>query len=675
MSSSLVEYFNSDGAVVSNIITKEEFLVVKAVRVTSSEAHVIVTSQNSVAQDTEFLGIEVGSSYIAGTYELTVKARKESSAGNVRQVLISCTFRKARGGFSVGDKVLNGSYTVTDIISVNRGMSNVYRVVDRFNKQWFMKQTRKPESYKDLTAREYAKAELEYQSLRNEVGILRRVNNQSIPRVYEFDESSADYALLIEDYLSAPDLLGILNKNGRFDEKLAVAVIVKLARILKHLHAQNIVYRDLKPSNIAVDSNSLEVFLYDFGISEVLTVENQLPQAALGSRGYYPLEQSDKSKPLDFRSDIFALGAVAYHMLTGKSPTALRKIKSKEKDASGEYVTAVQLIQPEFGEYSILRLNNTLSPALDKVIRKCTARNPDDRYQDMAEVIEAFTSYRNLDVGYRKTQRRKINIVKSLTGVGVISALIAGSCFIGSVVKDNESYSSSLTQAKVSDNPADFLPVIELKPGKSEPYFDMISVIQRDGVLTVEEARVLNQAVNVDLGALKSDPEYGRLMFQIGSLYWFYAVPVDGKSSHGVEESARWFKLAVEGGYDPDSLASTYFAIGDFYRTIAGSMQGSTDSGKFAKVWSDFEVALKSDVAERVSQVRVRTAVADSVTLYAYKFQQDGVSVEDMESALSDIERFVEETPVSSVNPARLAELKESVKSARESLSAVKDGR
>jgi len=129
---------------------------------------------------------------------------------------------------------------------------------------------------------------------------------------------------------------------------------------LRYLHEQNppVIHRDLTPDNLVLSKE--EIFLIDFGAA------NQFVGAAtgtvVGKQAYIPPEQLRGKSVL--QSDIYALGGTIYYFLTGKDPLALAEASPKELLGAG------------------------VSDQLDRVVRKCTAYELEDRYQNVAELID-----------------------------------------------------------------------------------------------------------------------------------------------------------------------------------------------------------------------------------------------------------------------------------------------
>jgi Tol biopolymer transport system component len=193
----------------------------------------------------------------------------------------------------------------------------------------------------------------------------------------------AGYDFIVMEYVAGKTLDQLIPRNGmRLDDLLKVAV--QITDALANAHAAGIIHRDLKPSNIMVDDHGL-VKVLDFGLAklvhqgggEVEATAATLTQTGegkiVGTPAYLSPEQAE-CKPTDARSDTFSLGVMLYQMATGLRPfrgdSAVSVISSILKDAP---------VAP-------IEVNPTLPPDLDRIIRRCLAKEPVRRYQTVVDL-------------------------------------------------------------------------------------------------------------------------------------------------------------------------------------------------------------------------------------------------------------------------------------------------
>lgn len=195
-----------------------------------------------------------------------------------------------------------------------------------------------------------------------EAEILMRLRHPSLPRVVErFSQDSREY--LVMERVEGPTLAEILrNKGGPVEEELVASWGVQICQALEYLHGlyPPVVYRDLKPANVMVQVNG-PVKLVDFGIARRMRPGKAGDTTAYGTPGYAPPEQyQGLAEP---RSDLYALGATLFELLTGKDPQPFGFLFPKVRE-----------------------LNPELSPEVEELLDLCLQLDPKKRPADAAQV-------------------------------------------------------------------------------------------------------------------------------------------------------------------------------------------------------------------------------------------------------------------------------------------------
>ena len=154
--------------------------------------------------------------------------------------------------------------------------------------------------------------------------IASKLSHPSIVGVTDvFDENGTSYYVM--DYIEGRSLSDIIKERGRIGEAEAIAIIDSVCRALAYVHSRNINHLDIKPGNIMVEAETGNVVLIDFGVAkqyDAATGEATTTTPVGRSHGYSPLEQYKVGGVSQFspESDIYALGATLYKMLTGTTP-------------------------------------------------------------------------------------------------------------------------------------------------------------------------------------------------------------------------------------------------------------------------------------------------------------------------------------------------------------------
>lgn len=178
------------------------------------------------------------------------------------------------------------------------------------------------------------------------------------------------------EYVDGPSAHDLLDRAGRLLVGDAVHIILDIARALEHAHKRQIIHRDIKPGNILLTSSGLAK-LSDLGLAKRRDDASNLTHASqgIGTPYYMPYEQAMNAKMADERSDIYALGATLYHLVAGDVPFGGESsLEIVEKKGIGVFAPASAL-QPD------------VPARLDEILSRMLARDPDDRYQTISEVI------------------------------------------------------------------------------------------------------------------------------------------------------------------------------------------------------------------------------------------------------------------------------------------------
>ncbi|MGE0867221.1 MAG: serine/threonine-protein kinase [Kofleriaceae bacterium] len=209
-----------------------------------------------------------------------------------------------------------------------------------------------------------------------EVQAAVRLKSEHIARVLDVGVFDGGTPYMVMEYLDGQDVGVWLERTEHLPQPLVVDLVIQTAEALAEAHAVGIVHRDIKPTNLFVttqaDGTPL-IKVLDFGISKSFAVHDMnltQTQSVLGTPAYMSPEQMRSARAVDTRTDIWALGTVLYELLEGVRPFPA--------DSFSELCVKVATEDPAL----MLR-----APApLQRVVLRCLAKHPDDRYQTMAEL-------------------------------------------------------------------------------------------------------------------------------------------------------------------------------------------------------------------------------------------------------------------------------------------------
>ena len=220
------------------------------------------------------------------------------------------------------------------------------------------------------------------QVFRDEARAASRLGHPNVVEVFDFGELPDGRLFICMEMLAGADLVPA-DPNTLPDHAALIATLRQLCKGLAAAHAAGIVHRDIKPENvILVDraGRSGTVKLVDFGISGMMAAGPPQSSARISGTPHYMAPEQIEGDAFDGRLDMYAVGCVAYELLTGAPPFP------------GEVVEEVLLAQldDEPTPPSTLRPDRKIPPALEAVVLRCLAKKPDDRYVDMNDLEAAL---------------------------------------------------------------------------------------------------------------------------------------------------------------------------------------------------------------------------------------------------------------------------------------------
>ncbi|HEV3478687.1 MAG TPA: serine/threonine-protein kinase [Gaiellaceae bacterium] len=190
------------------------------------------------------------------------------------------------------------------------------------------------------------------------------LSHPNLVAVYDVGEEDG-LPYIVMEYVAGETLAELMAREGPMPPDRAVDLLLQLCAGLEHAHAAGLVHRDIKPQNLLVRGDGV-VKIGDFGIARTLQA-TQLTQVGtvLGTAAYLAPEQAS-GEPVTAAADIYSLGAVAYELLSGRTPYQFQTLT--------ELVVKQQEPPPPLQQ----------APELDAVVRRCLAYKPEDRPQSAA---------------------------------------------------------------------------------------------------------------------------------------------------------------------------------------------------------------------------------------------------------------------------------------------------
>jgi eukaryotic-like serine/threonine-protein kinase len=212
---------------------------------------------------------------------------------------------------------------------------------------------------------------------RREAQSAANLNHPNVVALYDFGRDGGTYFIVME-YIDGKPLADIIRAEGPLMPERAAEVAADVAAALERAHAAGLVHRDIKPSNIMINSAG-QTKVTDFGIARAMTTEGEQTMTqtgmVIGTAAYLSPEQA-QGDPVDARSDVYALGCVLYEMLGGRPPF------------EGDTPLSIAYKHVRENAAPPSTSNPDVPQALDAVVMKALAKNPDNRYQSAREFRE-----------------------------------------------------------------------------------------------------------------------------------------------------------------------------------------------------------------------------------------------------------------------------------------------
>jgi tetratricopeptide (TPR) repeat protein len=214
---------------------------------------------------------------------------------------------------------------------------------------------------------------------KQELLLAHQVTHKNIIRIYDLNVAGGVKFITME-FIEGEDLKTILTCKGKLSPEEAVEILHQSCAGLHAAHAEGIIHRDLKPSNIMRDQSG-RVVIMDFGLARTLQGDGMTQTGMMiGTMEYMSPEQANGLE-LDATSDIYAMGLIAYEMVTGKMPYASESAVASLLKRSQEHATPM------------IEVDSSIPRDLSSIVSRCIEPDRKRRYQNTAELIadlEAF---------------------------------------------------------------------------------------------------------------------------------------------------------------------------------------------------------------------------------------------------------------------------------------------
>lgn len=242
---------------------------------------------------------------------------------------------------------------------------------------------------------------------------------KDIVNVYDYFEENGT-AYMVMEYIDGVLLKDYLEKQGPMDPEAALGAIMPIMEAVKKMHSKGIIHRDVSPDNIFIASEE-SIKLFDFGAAQLNETKTGMAAEPVIKVGYSPLEQYRNANRQGFYTDVYAVGAILYQMLTGMAPIESTEREFKDKLKSPREVGV------------------KISANADRAVMEALAVRPELRFQGIQQFQDALLNKRIAEYPKDKLRRKKR---KRYAVIGLFATLAvavgAAAGLYGSVLKPKD---------------------------------------------------------------------------------------------------------------------------------------------------------------------------------------------------------------------------------------------
>lgn len=553
--------------------------------------------------------------------------------------------------------IVDGKYKILNKIGQG-GMSVVYLAMnERANKQWAIKEVRR----NGVSNYEAVK-----QGLVAEIDMLKKLNHPNLPSIIDVIQDE-DTFLIIMDYIEGNPLSKILKHQGAQSQEDVIEWSKQLCDVLGYLHSREkpIIYRDMKPSNVMLKPDGT-VTLIDFGTAREYKERSAGDTYNMGTREYAAPEQYGGMGQTDARTDIYNLGATMYHLVTGHHPTE----------------------PPSYTMKRITEWNPRLSSGLEEIIIKCTMQDPNDRYQNCAELMYALEHYQELENETKREYSKKWRLFVGAASLCAVSLVGTVGFKMAMNSKIQSTYDYCIEQGDKAANGKDYevacenyKDAINISPEKGTAYVKLVeNAVLGDRKFDTNESTMIKEIIDstdskgnkYQNKVKKSDPKsYAQLMYDLGNAYYFYYE----NAEVGRNRAGEYYNNAKEMGekyLDSNQYkrALTLANICEYIEDVRDVSPDGTSLEDASRLWEDLNSIVNTDFGSDYSlAIKAYDTFNIFLTEYENDFYDYNITYEDMLESLNNVKGKVDDI----INKYENGDIKKLSTLAEKELSEVKD--
>lgn len=221
----------------------------------------------------------------------------------------------------------------------------------------------------------------QYVAFQNEAKAISMLDHPGIVRVLDFSLSLGGAPFMVMEFVGGESLDVFLRQNGPLGEELALDVFIQIAEAIAHAHSKGVLHRDLKPENVLIetlDTGDLDVRVVDFGLARIARenlISTSTGDLKMVGTPVYMSPDTVLGLVYDERSDVYSLGSLMFELLSGKPPF--------EAENPMELMARKSQEDPP----TLRQAGVEASDAIEKIVARALARDVEERYQSMSELL------------------------------------------------------------------------------------------------------------------------------------------------------------------------------------------------------------------------------------------------------------------------------------------------
>ena len=212
---------------------------------------------------------------------------------------------------------------------------------------------------------------------KREFTLTKRVNHPNVVTLHHFGTLDDCTLYTVMEYIEGQDLQQLIDDNEVIPQKQVKEIAIKMAKALLAMHKEGIIHRDLKPANVMMKS-ATEPVIMDFGLARALDLTQMTATGTIMGTPVYMAPEQTQSSTVDHRSDIYQLGTILFHLLTGQLPFGGYSI--------AEILAKIVHQRPPL----VTTINSEVSPKWNPLIETCLQKDPDLRFQKTDALVASL---------------------------------------------------------------------------------------------------------------------------------------------------------------------------------------------------------------------------------------------------------------------------------------------